>query len=84
MSKDYDKGFQDAVKKINDLLLSEFKTYKKEIKTYVKDTDFLSAYENKIRMEDADFYFHEFRKMVVDKTDSDEHKTCNCLICKED
>lgn len=82
MSKDYDKGFQDAVKKVGDLLLSEFKAYKKEMKGFVKDTDYLSAYENKVRMEDADFYFHEIRKMVVEKADSDSNKACNCLICK--
>jgi len=83
MSKDYEKGFKDAVEKINDLLLSEYKAYRKETKGLIKDTDYLSLYENKVRMEDIEFYFHEFRSIVNEAKGKDYvDEDCNCLICK--
>ena len=82
-NRDYKKGFQTAVKVMNKLLMSEYRTYRKEMKMYGQDTDYLSAYENKVRLEDISFYYHEFQRLIDDtKTKSGVSNSCKCYACK--
>ena len=82
MNKDYDKGFKDAIKQVNKLLVSEMKVYKNELKKLEKDKDYLRAHENKLMVQDLEFYIHALEQIKNGKEDFAFGGSCNCLICK--